>query len=79
MSIDYLNFEEPIAALERKIQDLQSSEEYEGTKLSAEISKLNKSIIELTEKTYRNLDAWQYVQVARHPQRPHFLDYVEKI
>lgn len=79
MSIDYLNFEEPIAALERKIQDLQSSEEYEGTKLSDEISKLNKSIIELTEKTYRNLDAWQYVQVARHPQRPHFLDYVEKI
>ena len=79
MSIDYLNFEEPIAALERKIQDLQSSEEYEGTKLSAEISKLNKSIIELTDKTYRNLDPWQYVQVARHPQRPHFLDYVEKI
>ena len=79
MTIDYLNFEEPIAALERKIQDLQSNVDIDGSKLSLEISKLNESIIKLTEKTYSNLNAWQCVQVARHPQRPHFLDFVEKM
>ena len=76
---DYLDFEKPIAALEKKILDFQSSEEYKKNQLSDEIDKLNKSIIKLTDKIYSNLTAWECVQVARHPQRPHFLDYVEKI
>ena len=76
---DYLDFEKPIAALEKKILDFQSSEEYEKNQLSDEIDKLNKSIIKLTDKIYSKLTAWECVQVARHPQRPHFLDYVEKI
>ena len=76
---DYLDFEKPIAALEKKILDFQSSEEYEKDQLSNEIDKLNESIIKLTDKIYSNLTAWECVQVARHPQRPHFLDYVEKI
>mgnify|MGYP001170368316 FL=1 len=79
MKNDYLDFEEPIAALEKKILDLQSSEEKRDSKFSDEISKLNKGIIKLTEKIYSNLSAWQCVQIARHPQRPHFLDLVEKI
>ena len=79
MTTEYLDFEEPIAALERKILDLQSSEEIDGSELSEEISKLNESIIKLTKKIFSNLSAWQYVQLARHPQRPHFLDFVEKI
>ena len=79
MSQNYLDFEEPIAVLERKIEELQSSDTLSPEKISAEILKLNESAIKLTEKIYSNLSAWQSVQVARHPQRPHFLDYVEKI
>ena len=79
MRNDYLDFEEPIAALEKKIQDLQSSKESDKNNLSEEISKLNNSIIKLTEQIYNNLDIWQCVQVARHPQRPHLLDFIEKI
>ena len=79
MSQNYLDFEEPIAVLERKIEELQSSDMLSPEKISAEILKLNESAIKLTEKIYSNLSAWQNVQVARHPQRPHFLDYVEKI
>ena len=79
MSQNYLDFEEPIAVLERKIEELQSSDTLSPEKISAEILKLNESAIKLTEKIYSNLSAWQSVQVARHPQRPHFFDYVEKI
>ena len=79
MPIDYLDFEEPIAALENKIQDLQSSDENLGNDLAKEISKLNDSIIKLTEQIYKNLNIWQCVQVARHPQRPHFIDLADKI
>ena len=76
---NYLDFEEPIAVLEKKIEELQSSELLSPEELSEEILKLNESAIKLTEKIYSNLSAWQSVQVARHPQRPHFLDYVEKV
>ena len=79
MPSDYLDFEEPIAALENKIQDLQSSDKNLGNDLAMEISKLNDSIIKLTEQIYKNLNIWQCVQVARHPQRPHFIDLVDKI
>lgn len=79
MPSDYLDFEEPIAALENKIQELQSSDENLGNDLAKEISKLNDSIIKLTEQIYKNLNIWQCVQVARHPQRPHFIDLVDKI
>ena len=79
MLSDYLDFEEPIAALENKIQELQSSDENLGNDLAKEISKLNDSIIKLTEQIYKNLNIWQCVQVARHPQRPHFIDLVDKI
>jgi len=79
MQNEYLDFEEPIATLERKIKDLQSSENTSEQDISGEISKLNESIIKLTEKIYSNLNIWQCVQVARHPQRPHFLDYVNTI
>ena len=79
MPNDYLDFEEPIGALENKIQELQSSDETQGEDLKKEISKLNESIIKLTEQIYKNLNIWQCVQVARHPQRPHFIDLVDKI
>ena len=79
MPNDYLDFEEPIGALENKIQELQSSDETQGEDFRKEISKLNESIIKLTEQIYKNLNIWQCVQVARHPQRPHFIDLVDKI
>ena len=79
MPNDYLDFEEPIGALENKIQELQSSDETQGEDLKKEISKLNESIIKLTEQIYKNLNVWQCVQVARHPQRPHFIDLIDKI
>ena len=79
MTNNYLDFEEPIAVLERKIKDLRSSEEIDKDKLSEEISKLNNSIIKLTEKIFSNLSAWQCVQMARHPLRPHFSDFIEKL
>ena len=58
MKNDYLDFEEPIAVLEKKILDLQSSGEKRDSKFSDEISKLNEGIIKLTEKIYSNLSAW---------------------
>ena len=79
MPNDYLDFEEPIGALENKIQELQSSDQTQGDDFKREISKLNESIIKLTEQIYKNLNIWQCVQVARHPQRPHFIDLVDKI
>ena len=79
MPSDYLDFEEPIAALENKIKELQSSDENLGNDLAKEISKLNDSIIKLTEQIYKDLNIWQCVQVARHPQRPHFIDLADKI
>jgi len=79
MPNDYLDFEEPIGALENKIRELQSSDQTQGENFKNEISKLNESIIKLTEQIYKNLNIWQCVQVARHPQRPHFIDLVDKI
>ena len=79
MPSDYLDFEEPIGALENKIQELQSSDQTQGEDFKREISKLNESIIKLTEQIYKNLNVWQCVQVARHPQRPHFIDLIDKI
>jgi acetyl-CoA carboxylase carboxyl transferase subunit alpha len=74
---NYLDFEAPIAAIEKKIHDLQSSDLIDPERISEEVLKLNESAVKLTEKIYSDLTAWQNVQVARHPQRPHFLDYVE--
>ena len=79
MPNDYLDFEEPIGALENKIRELQSSDQTQGENFKNEISKLNESIIKLTEQIYKNLNVWQCVQVARHPQRPHFIDLIDKI
>ena len=62
---DYLDFEKPIAALEKKILDFQSSEEYEKDQLSNEIDKLNESIIKLTEKIYSNFFSFNYILNGR--------------
>ena len=74
----YLDFEQPIADLEQKILDLKDSDLDEGA-IQSEVIRLNESIMKTTEKIYSNLSPWQNVQVARHPERPHFSDYIERI
>ena len=74
----YLDFEQPIADLEQKILDLKDSDLDEGA-IQSEVIRLNESIMKTTEKIYSDLSPWQNVQVARHPERPHFADYIERI
>ena len=74
----YLDFEQPIADLEQKVIDLKDSDLDEES-IKTEVIRLNESILKTTEKIYSNLTPWQNVQVARHPERPHFLDYIERI
>ena len=74
----YLDFEQPIADIESKILELENSD-LDQNQINKEIIELNESSVKLTEKIYSNLSPWQNVQVARHPERPHFLDYIERI
>ena len=74
----YLDFEQPIADLEQQVLELQDSELGDES-VQKEVIRLNESIMKTTEKIYSNLSPWQNVQVARHPERPHFLDYIERI
>ncbi|WP_300577777.1 acetyl-CoA carboxylase carboxyltransferase subunit alpha [Phenylobacterium sp.] len=78
MAAHYLEFERPIAELEAKIEELQRlSETAEGGAMDAEIAALRARAAEFRVKAYANLDAWQKTQVARHPERPHFVNYAE--
>jgi acetyl-CoA carboxylase carboxyl transferase subunit alpha len=73
----YLDFERPIAELEAKIEELSRLSEVAGAGgMDAEMEALRARAGELRREAYAKLDAWQKTQVARHPQRPHFLDYV---
>ena len=74
----YLDFEQPIADIENKIFELENSD-LGADQIKKEIIGLNESAVKLTEKIYSNLSAWQNVQVARHPERPHFIDYIERV
>ena len=78
MAYTYLEFEKPISDLENKIEKLRVSENI-GEGIESEISKLSSQIERLTEDVYSSLTIWQKVQVARHPHRPHFSDYIENI
>ena len=74
----YLDFEQPIADIESKILELEKSD-LDQNQINKEVIDLNESAVKLTEKIYSNLSPWQNVQVARHPERPHFVDYIERI
>ena len=74
----YLDFEQPIADIESKILELENSD-LDQEQIRKEVIGLNESAVKLTEKIYSNLSPWQNVQVARHPERPHFIDYIERI
>ena len=76
MATHYLDFEKPIADLEAKIAELSALSESAGS-FDAEIAGLRRKADQLRRKTYAGLDPWMKTQVARHPQRPHFVDYVQ--
>ncbi len=76
MAYNYLQFEQPIAELEAKIEELQLVGNDSGVNIADELMKLREKSHKQTEKIYSDLSAWQIVQVARHPQRPYTLDYI---
>ncbi len=76
----YLDFEKPISDLEGKIHELKKlATENESIDTSDEIGRLEVRVKEATREIYSKLGAWEKTQVARHPQRPHFLDYAGKL
>ena len=78
MKVSYLDFEQPIAELEKRIDALQvSHDEHDAIDISKELDQLQKKQKKLLEDTYGKLSAWQISQVARHPQRPYTLDYIQ--
>lgn len=77
--MQYLDFEQPIADLERKIEELEGLSSVSDGVLNKEISGLKKKVESLRESTFKNLTRWQRVQLARHPDRPYTLDYIELI
>jgi len=79
MDLNFLEFEQPIAELEAKIEELRYVGDDTEINISDEISRLQDKSRSLTESIFGNLDAWQVSQLARHPQRPYTLDYIEHI
>ena len=79
MNPNYLDFEQPIAELEAKIEELQLVGNDNNINITEEITRLREKSNKLTESVYSNLSAWQVVKVARHPQRPHSSDYIERM
>jgi acetyl-CoA carboxylase carboxyl transferase subunit alpha len=77
--ISYLEFEKPVAALEARIAELRTTAAEGDLDISGEIARLERKSAELLSSTYRALTPWQKTQVARHPARPHFVDYVRMI
>src|SRR6516165_10269704 len=76
----YLDFEKPIAELESKIEELSAIVEGDGAvSINEEILRLREKAQSALEETYANLDPWQKTQVARHPERPHALDYIREM
>jgi acetyl-CoA carboxylase carboxyl transferase subunit alpha len=79
MKTTFLEFEQPIAELEAKIEELRYVQDDSAVDISEEISRLQKKSATLTREIYGKLSAWQISQVARHPQRPYSLDYFQGI
>ena len=75
-----LDFEKPVAELERKIAEMRAIASGPGMKtLSQEIDRMERKAAHMRQEVYKSLSAWQKVQIARHPRRPYSLDYVQRI
>jgi len=79
MNLNFLDFEQPIAELEAKIEELRYVGDDAEININEEIGRLQAKSQALTESIFSNLDAWQISQLARHPQRPYALDYIQRI
>jgi len=79
MNPNYLDFEQPIAELEVKIEELQLVGSDNELNISEEIETLREKSARLTEKIFANLSSWDIVKVARHPQRPYTTDYLSRV
>ncbi|MEQ8195239.1 MAG: acetyl-CoA carboxylase carboxyltransferase subunit alpha [Rhodospirillales bacterium] len=73
---NFLDFEEPIAEIEGKIEELRHQTDQSGMNVAEEVGKLETRAARLLEQTYAKLTPWQKTQVARHPERPHTVDYI---
>src|SRR3954468_22159868 len=76
MKTTFLEFEQPIAELENRIEELRFAQDDSAVDISEEIQRLAKRSQTLTKEIYGKLSSWQVAQVARHPQRPYTLDYI---
>jgi len=79
MNLNFLDFEQPIAELEAKIEELRYVGDDAEININEEIGRLQAKSQALTESIFSNLDAWQISQLARHPQRPYALDYIQRM
>lgn len=77
MNLNYLPFEQPIAELEQKIEELRLVGNDNQLNIGDEISRLEEKKITLTQSLFSNLGAWEVSQLARHPKRPYTLDYIQ--
>ena len=77
MKTTFLDFEQPIAELEARIEELRFVQDDSAVDIAEEIDRLQQKADKLTRDIYGKLGAWQIAQVARHPQRPYTLDYVQ--
>jgi acetyl-CoA carboxylase carboxyl transferase subunit alpha len=75
----FLDFEQPIAALEDKIEDLRYVQNESAVDISSEIEQLTKKSVQLTKDIYSDLTPWQITKIARHPERPYTLDYINQM
>jgi len=76
MNGQFLDFERPVIELERKIKDMKDFAKDKNVEIAQEVEALEKTLKKLQKDVYSNLSPWQRVQLARHPQRPHSLDYI---
>ncbi|HID00044.1 MAG TPA: acetyl-CoA carboxylase carboxyltransferase subunit alpha [Piscirickettsiaceae bacterium] len=77
--MNFLDFEQPIAELEAKIDELRHLKDSAGIDIVKEVSTLEQKLQDVTKRIFSNLTDWQISQVARHAERPHALDYIQRI
>jgi len=73
----FLDFEKPVTELEGKIKELRHTADGGDVNIAEELAKLEAKVDQVLKQTYRKLSSWQKMQVARHPSRPHFSDYID--